>query len=179
MSLCTKFCVSRTRAHLLGEGQSVDPRHVEVTNRAAAKECPLILKCACPTITWNNSLTCFSVQLLVNNKIISLDLPVAEVYKKVWCTTNEVCACLFVPGVRFDFADVCRLEPGGAAVGCHLPSSQQLFWGVCPSPSRACVGKPALVSSSEAAGRCAELQESIGGGVFWRCVAGGAVSGAP
>lgn len=30
-------------------------------------------------------------QLLVNNKIISLDLPVAEVYKKVWCPTNEVC----------------------------------------------------------------------------------------
>lgn len=29
-------------------------------------------------------------QLLVNNKIISLDLPVAEVYKKVWCPTNEV-----------------------------------------------------------------------------------------
>lgn len=29
-------------------------------------------------------------QLLVNNKIISLDLPVAEVYKKVWCATNEV-----------------------------------------------------------------------------------------
>lgn len=29
-------------------------------------------------------------QLLVNNKIISLDLSVAEVYKKVWCPTNEV-----------------------------------------------------------------------------------------
>ncbi|KFO19168.1 E3 ubiquitin-protein ligase UBR4 [Fukomys damarensis] len=29
------------------------------------------------------------MELLVNNKIISLDLPVAEVYKKVWCTTNE------------------------------------------------------------------------------------------
>lgn len=27
----------------------------------------------------------------MNNKIISLDLPVAEVYKKVWCPTNEVC----------------------------------------------------------------------------------------
>lgn len=32
----------------------------------------------------------FSLQLLVNNKIISLDLSVAEVYKKVWCPTNEV-----------------------------------------------------------------------------------------
>uniref|UniRef100_A0A8C3LR84 E3 ubiquitin ligase UBR4 C-terminal domain-containing protein n=1 Tax=Chrysolophus pictus TaxID=9089 RepID=A0A8C3LR84_CHRPC len=31
------------------------------------------------------------MELLVNNKIISLDLPVAEVYKKVWCPTNEVC----------------------------------------------------------------------------------------
>uniref|UniRef100_A0A8C9G5B5 E3 ubiquitin ligase UBR4 C-terminal domain-containing protein n=1 Tax=Pavo cristatus TaxID=9049 RepID=A0A8C9G5B5_PAVCR len=30
------------------------------------------------------------MELLVNNKIISLDLPVAEVYKKVWCPTNEV-----------------------------------------------------------------------------------------
>lgn len=29
-------------------------------------------------------------QLLVNNKIISLDLSVGEVYKKVWCPTNEV-----------------------------------------------------------------------------------------
>nr|XP_026654185.1 E3 ubiquitin-protein ligase UBR4 [Zonotrichia albicollis] len=29
------------------------------------------------------------MELLVNNKIISLDLPVAEVYKKVWCPTNE------------------------------------------------------------------------------------------
>lgn len=26
----------------------------------------------------------------MNNKIISLDLSVAEVYKKVWCPTNEV-----------------------------------------------------------------------------------------
>lgn len=32
----------------------------------------------------------FLPQLLVNNKIISLDLSVAEVYKKVWCPTNEV-----------------------------------------------------------------------------------------
>lgn len=32
----------------------------------------------------------FVFQLLVNNKIISLDLSVAEVYKKVWCPTNEV-----------------------------------------------------------------------------------------
>lgn len=39
-------------------------------------------------------------QLLVNNKIISLDLPVAEVYKKVWCTTNEVCA--FLQGLWVD-----------------------------------------------------------------------------
>ncbi|XP_072569550.1 E3 ubiquitin-protein ligase UBR4 isoform X8 [Paramormyrops kingsleyae] len=29
------------------------------------------------------------MELLVNNKIISLDLAVAEVYKKVWCPTNE------------------------------------------------------------------------------------------
>ncbi|XP_031761327.1 E3 ubiquitin-protein ligase UBR4 isoform X1 [Xenopus tropicalis] len=29
------------------------------------------------------------MELLVNNKIISLDLPVAEVYKRVWCPTNE------------------------------------------------------------------------------------------
>lgn len=29
------------------------------------------------------------MELLVNNKIISLDLPVAEVYKKVWCPANE------------------------------------------------------------------------------------------
>ncbi|XP_064423992.1 E3 ubiquitin-protein ligase UBR4 [Latimeria chalumnae] len=29
------------------------------------------------------------MELLVNNKIISLDLLVAEVYKKVWCPTNE------------------------------------------------------------------------------------------
>ncbi|KAF7239331.1 E3 ubiquitin-protein ligase UBR4 [Varanus komodoensis] len=29
------------------------------------------------------------MELLVNNKIISLDLPVAEVYRKVWCPTNE------------------------------------------------------------------------------------------
>jgi hypothetical protein len=43
----------------------------------------------------NNNLIYFSVQLLVNNKIISLDLPVAEVYKKVWWTTNEVCASFF------------------------------------------------------------------------------------
>ncbi|XP_069096233.1 E3 ubiquitin-protein ligase UBR4 isoform X5 [Pleurodeles waltl] len=29
------------------------------------------------------------MELLVNNKIISLDLSVAEVYKRVWCPTNE------------------------------------------------------------------------------------------
>ncbi|XP_069467171.1 E3 ubiquitin-protein ligase UBR4 isoform X2 [Ambystoma mexicanum] len=29
------------------------------------------------------------MELLVNNKIISLDLAVAEVYKRVWCPTNE------------------------------------------------------------------------------------------
>lgn len=29
-------------------------------------------------------------QLLVNNKIISLDLPVADVYKKIWCAKGEV-----------------------------------------------------------------------------------------
>lgn len=49
-------------------------------------------------ITANTAMQCELVldflflhfQLLVNNKIISLDLPVAEVYKKVWCPTNEV-----------------------------------------------------------------------------------------
>lgn len=51
------------------------------------------------TILWNNVLVFFSVQLLVNNKIISLDLPVAEVYKKVWCTTNEVRARFLACGV--------------------------------------------------------------------------------
>ena len=29
-------------------------------------------------------------QLLVNSKIISLDLPVKEVYKKIWCPQGEV-----------------------------------------------------------------------------------------
>ena len=32
----------------------------------------------------------FLFQLLVNNKIISLDLPVADVYKKIWCAKGEV-----------------------------------------------------------------------------------------
>lgn len=62
----------------------------------------------------------FSVQLLVNNKIISLDLPVAEVYKKVWCTTNEVCVCSLA--WWFYFSDVCRLVPGGALFSHHIPS---------------------------------------------------------
>ena len=30
-------------------------------------------------------------QLLVNSKIISLDLPVKDVYKKIWCPEGEVC----------------------------------------------------------------------------------------
>jgi len=29
--------------------------------------------------------------LLVNSKIISLDLPVKDVYKKIWCPEGEVC----------------------------------------------------------------------------------------
>ena len=32
-----------------------------------------------------------SFQLLVNSKIISLDLPVKDVYKKIWCPEGEVC----------------------------------------------------------------------------------------
>ena len=31
-----------------------------------------------------------ALQLLVNNKIISLDLPVKEVYKKIWLPDGEV-----------------------------------------------------------------------------------------
>ena len=32
------------------------------------------------------------MELLVNNKIVSLDLPVADVYKKIWCAErSEVC----------------------------------------------------------------------------------------
>ena len=45
----------------------------------------------------------FLFQLLVNNKIISLDLPVAEVYKKVWCPTNEVCVifmCVYINSTK-------------------------------------------------------------------------------
>lgn len=38
-------------------------------------------------------------QLLVNSKIISLDLPVKDVYKKIWCPEGEVCGpylkCLY------------------------------------------------------------------------------------
>ena len=33
----------------------------------------------------------FLFQLLVNSKIISLDLPVKDVYKKIWCPEGEVC----------------------------------------------------------------------------------------
>ena len=31
------------------------------------------------------------MELLVCNKIISLDLPVKEVYKKIWCAQQNVC----------------------------------------------------------------------------------------
>ena len=30
------------------------------------------------------------LKLLVNNKIISLDLPVSDVYKKIWCAKGDV-----------------------------------------------------------------------------------------
>ena len=33
-------------------------------------------------------------QLLVNSKIISLDLPVKDVYKKIWCPEGEVCTAM-------------------------------------------------------------------------------------
>ena len=36
----------------------------------------------------------FLFQLLVNSKIISLDLPVKDVYKKIWCPEGEVCFLL-------------------------------------------------------------------------------------
>ena len=39
-------------------------------------------------------------QLLVNNKIISLDLSVAEVYKKVWCPTNEVSPIMYLTNFK-------------------------------------------------------------------------------
>lgn len=61
------------------------------------------------------SLFCF--QLLVNNKIISLDLPVAEVYKKVWCPTNEV-------------LDVTSLPPSAFSVS--VPSKDSRVWGSSP-----------------------------------------------
>ena len=35
-------------------------------------------------------------QLLVNSKIISLDLPVKDVYKKIWCPEGEVCTAISV-----------------------------------------------------------------------------------
>ena len=34
-------------------------------------------------------------QLLVNSKIISLDLPVKDVYKKIWCPEGEVCTAMW------------------------------------------------------------------------------------
>lgn len=48
-------------------------------------------------------------QLLVNSKIISLDLPVKDVYKKIWCPEGEVCGpylkCLYYAFVfRFFFS---------------------------------------------------------------------------
>lgn len=49
-------------------------------------------------------------QLLVNSKIISLDLPVKDVYKKIWCPEGEVCGpylkCLYYAFVfRFFFEE--------------------------------------------------------------------------
>ena len=40
------------------------------------------------TLSSNNYFS--QLQLLVNSKIISLDLPVKEVYKKIWCPQGEV-----------------------------------------------------------------------------------------
>ena len=49
------------------------------------------------------------MELLVCNKIVSLDLPVKEVFKKIWCAHSNVsiytyylcvCACVFVVCVR-------------------------------------------------------------------------------
>ncbi len=38
-----------------------------------------------------NKIVLFALcQLLVNSKIISLDLPVKDVYKKIWCPEGEV-----------------------------------------------------------------------------------------
>jgi len=42
-------------------------------------------------------------QLLVNSKIISLDLPVKDVYKKIWCPEGEVCG--YFPSERNYFLD--------------------------------------------------------------------------
>ena len=39
---------------------------------------------------------CLLFQLLVNSKIISLDLPVKDVYKKIWCPEGEVCTAISV-----------------------------------------------------------------------------------
>ena len=74
-----------------------------------------------PSSIWNNSRIFFALQLLVNNKIISLDLPVAEVYKKVWCTTNEVGAGFPAWGCGL----TCRPELGSALVRHRWPSTQQ------------------------------------------------------
>lgn len=101
------------------------------------------------TILWNNILVFFSVQLLVNNKIISLDLPVAEVYKKVWCTTNEVRARFLACGVGW------------------LPDVVAVTWLACSStegpklPGHVSVGKAAALSSSwgRRLGKGEELQE--------------------
>lgn len=101
------------------------------------------------TILWNNSLIFFSVQLLVNNKIISLDLPVAEVYKKVWCTTNEVRARFLACGVGW--------LPDVVAVACPACSSTE-----GPElPGRVSVGKAVALSSSwgRRLGKGKELQE--------------------
>lgn len=94
--------VVHTRA-VFGVGELMGPEHKNDELRTTAMKGPLILKCTCLIIIWNNSLISSAVQLLVNNKIISLDLPVAEVYKKVWCTTNEVCACFLAWRWGFTF----------------------------------------------------------------------------
>lgn len=100
--VCKILCAVHTYAFFL-ERESWSMTHKNYELWTFAIKCPLILKFTCPTITCNNSLIYFSVQLLVNNKIISLDLPVAEVYKKVWCTTNEVCACFLAWRCGFTF----------------------------------------------------------------------------
>ena len=61
----------------------------------AHNECLFCTDCELVALLEDDS----GMELLVCNKIISLDLPVKEVYKKVWLaqsTTVSVCVCMFV-----------------------------------------------------------------------------------